>query len=318
MPLNEGRVGSSVGGGSYVRPDALADMPGVPELSLTRAVVLYWDRQVLGSTPGRHADDIGLGVVMEGSYPASCAVLDLGSTRIQEVDLSGELLVLGWVREETLSHIGELLEHRGAAREDLLRSTKDEVAPYCFALGLRVLEHTGFTSLSRTAFLRISFRDLCRDLDPQSPQGIRVDMGSEGIARIALNSDDLTLVVTVDQARDALSVETSLAKAFSALPLRRALKSTDHATMYEARMPLPTSVSEVRALMRTVRAGVDRLLSKFEPVRHAELSKSAETFGHRDTLLRFLATGSAEGKPGTEAPTIPTLSPAVAENATVH
>ncbi|MEZ4416952.1 MAG: hypothetical protein R3E10_14470 [Gemmatimonadota bacterium] len=268
------------------RPDALGDVPGTPDLALTRSVILYWDRQVIGASQP-HVDDIGVGLVLEGRYAASTSVLDLGSTRLRELDLSRELAVLGWVRSETLAHVLDLLAAQQGA-PDLISRPDQRVGPYCFGLGLRVLAGLGFSAATRPAFLRIGFRDLRRDFDPDGRRGIRVDLGEQGIASFELDVDDLTLRIRLDRARDASLLETALNRSFPGLTVRRAgMLQRASTVLYEARVPLPRSVNETRELMRTLRAGLIRLVARFEPARYEELARSLEIFGHRDTLLRF-------------------------------
>src|SRR5690606_5672828 len=91
------------------RPEALADVPGVGDLSLTRAVIQYRDGHELERGIGR-IEDIGLGLVLDGEYAASAEVLDLGSGTIRHLDLSAELVILDWVYEPTLDHVRLLLD----------------------------------------------------------------------------------------------------------------------------------------------------------------------------------------------------------------
>jgi hypothetical protein len=134
-------------------PEAMADVPGVCELPLTRAIVQYRDVHEM-DTPGGRIEDIGLALVVEGKYASSAEALDLGSGRMKVLDLSSELVVLDWAYEPTLAHVAGLLtESASAQREGPLRR-------YAFRLGLKVLERVGFGPLSRPTFLRIGFRDI--------------------------------------------------------------------------------------------------------------------------------------------------------------
>jgi hypothetical protein len=83
------------------RPEAMADVPGVCELPLTRAVVQYRDVHEV-HVPGGRIEDIGLGLVLEGRYASSAEVIDLGSAAVKRLDLSAELVVLDWVYERGL------------------------------------------------------------------------------------------------------------------------------------------------------------------------------------------------------------------------
>jgi hypothetical protein len=47
------------------RPEAMGDVPGICELSLTRAIVQYRDVHEM-DTPGGRIEDIGLAMVVEG------------------------------------------------------------------------------------------------------------------------------------------------------------------------------------------------------------------------------------------------------------
>ena len=78
---------------STARPEAMADVPGVCELPLTRAVVHYRDLHEV-DPPGGHIQDIGLALVLEGRFASSAEVLDLGSSTVKMLDLSSELVVL--------------------------------------------------------------------------------------------------------------------------------------------------------------------------------------------------------------------------------
>ena len=81
---------------SATRPEAMADVPGVCELPLTRAVVHYRDLHEV-DPPGGRIQDIGLAVVLEGRFASSAEALDLGSSAVKLLDLSSELVVLDWV-----------------------------------------------------------------------------------------------------------------------------------------------------------------------------------------------------------------------------
>ena len=55
---------------STARPEAMADVPGVCELPLTRAVVHYRDLHEV-DPPGGRIQDIGLALVLEGRFASS-------------------------------------------------------------------------------------------------------------------------------------------------------------------------------------------------------------------------------------------------------
>ena len=54
----------------------MADVPGVCELPLTRAVVQYRDLHEI-DYPGGRIQDIGLALVLQGRYASSAQVVDL-------------------------------------------------------------------------------------------------------------------------------------------------------------------------------------------------------------------------------------------------
>ena len=106
------------------RPEAMADVPGVCELPLTRAVVQYRDVHEIDMDGGR-IQDIGLALVLEGRYASAAEAVDLGSAEVKLLDLSSELIVLDWVYEPTLEHLVRLVSAaaRGASGQ------RDELAP---------------------------------------------------------------------------------------------------------------------------------------------------------------------------------------------
>ena len=69
-----------------IRPEAMADVPGVCELPLTRAVVQYRDVHEV-DMPGGRIKDVGLAVVLEGRYASHAEVVDLGSAEVKLLDL---------------------------------------------------------------------------------------------------------------------------------------------------------------------------------------------------------------------------------------
>ena len=98
------------------RPEAMADVPGVCELPVTRAVVQYRDLHEI-DLPGGRIQDIGLALVLEGRYPSSSQVVDLGSAQVKYLDLSTELVILDWVYEPTLEHVNRLVALHAQAAE---------------------------------------------------------------------------------------------------------------------------------------------------------------------------------------------------------
>ena len=149
------------------RPDALADVPGICDLPLTRAVVQYRDVHELHH-PGGRIRDIGLAVVMAGRFASSARAVDLGSAEVKYLNLTTELVILDWVYDPTLAHLRALSD----AREQPSRG--EQLRRYCFDLALRVLDRRGFTPLTRPILLRIGFRDLCKDLDLHEDTVVRI------------------------------------------------------------------------------------------------------------------------------------------------
>lgn len=127
--------------------------------------------------------------MIEGRYPSSAECLDLGSGQLKVLDLSTELVVLDWVYEPTLDHVGSLV--RAAA-------TDPDAAPslrqYGLRLGLRILERVGFGPLTRPTFLRVGFRDVCRDLDLHEGTSVRIVLGAGRLTRAHLDYDLCALV----------------------------------------------------------------------------------------------------------------------------
>src|SRR5688572_31641268 len=64
------------------RPEAMGDVPGICELSLTRAIIQYRDVHEM-DTPGGRIEDIGLALVVEGRYAATAEAVDLGSGQVK-------------------------------------------------------------------------------------------------------------------------------------------------------------------------------------------------------------------------------------------
>jgi hypothetical protein len=170
------------------RPEALGDVPGICELPLTRAIVQYRDVHEM-DTPGGRIEDVGLALVVEGRYAATAEVVDLGSGAVKVLDLSTELVVLDWVYEPTVDHVSELITASAATRDD------GALRHYSRRLGLRILERVGFGPLTRPTFLRVGYRDICRDLDLHEGTSIRLVLGPGRLTRAHLDYDACALVV---------------------------------------------------------------------------------------------------------------------------
>ena len=283
------------------RPEAMADVPGVCELPLTRAVVQYRDVHEVELAGGR-IQDIGLALVLEGRYASSAEAVDLGSADVRLLDLSGELVILDWVYEPTLEHVNELVRRAAAEGESApLRS-------FCFSTALRVLERVGFGPLTRPSVLRIGFRDICRDLDLHEGTSVRLVLGPGRVTRAHLDYDGNALVFRTASAAVDRELEEVLLAAFPAGDLRRLLPGGPGGEAgYQVRFPLSLTLDEARAFLGSVRAGLARLFARFEPERFGAVERVVDTFGQRETLARlriapdrtrYLAVRRASGSVG--------------------
>lgn len=275
------------------RPEAMAEVPGVCELTLTRAVVQYRDVHEADYPEGR-IEDIGLALVLDGQFASAAQVVDLGSAQVKQLDLSTELVVLDWVYEPTLAHVNQLL--RAAADPSSGgREAQRTLAPYCFDLALRVLRRAGFGPLSRPILLRIGFRDICRDLDLHEGTSVRIVMGKGRLARARLDYDSNALVVATAFREPDEVLEDALRSAFPSRELKRILPAMEtRALSYQVRLPLPISFREMRSLVNEVRRGLAHLLARFEPQRFRMLQEVLQTFGERETLSRLFLRESPD------------------------
>lgn len=268
------------------RPEAMADVPGVCELPLTRAVVQYRSVHEV-DVPESRIEDIGLALVLDGQYASAAQVLDLGSGRVKELDLSAELVVLDWVYEPTLDHVHALL--RGAVDPSQEgEEPREALRRYAFDLALRVLRRGGYGPLSRPTLLRIGFRDICRDLDLHEGTSVRIVMGRGRLTRASLDPDGNALLFrTAFQEPDPV-LEDALAAAFHGREIRRVLPvGSVEGISYQVRFPLPLTFSEARTLVAEFREGLALLLARFEPQRFRALREILEAFGSRETLARI-------------------------------
>lgn len=274
---------------SEPRPEAMSDVPGVCELPLTRAVVQYRDVHEIDLAGGR-IQDIGLALVLEGRYASSAEVVDLGSAAVKLLDLSAELVVLDWIYEPTLDHTHALL--RAAAASDVAgtgeEESRRELERFCFRLGMTVLERVGFGPLTRSTLLRIGFRDICRDLDLHEGTSVRISMGPGRIVRAHLDYDGNALVFRTAGADADPELERVLSDAFPTGDLRRMVPGTaGRSGGYQVRFPLPLGLDEARSELASIRSGLVRIVSRFEPDRFRALERVVETFGQRETLARL-------------------------------
>ena len=268
------------------RPEAMADVPGVCEVSLTRAVVQYRGVHEADYPEGR-IEDIGLALVLDGEFASAAQVLDLGSAQIKQLDLSTELVVLDWVYQPTLKHVHDLL--RAAADPSSSgHEARRALAPYCFDLALRVLLRTGFGPLSRPVLLRIGFRDVCRDLDLHEGTSVRIAMGRGRISRARLDSDANALLFSTAFSEPDEVLEDALHAAFPSRDLRRVVpEATAEGISYQVRFPLAVTFGETRTQIREIRDGLAHLLARFETHRYMALQEVLGAFGYRETLARL-------------------------------
>jgi hypothetical protein len=289
------------------RPEAMADVPGVCELPLTRAVVQYRDVHEV-DVPGGRIQDIGLALVLEGRYAASAEVIDLGSTEVKVLDLSSELVVLDWAYEPTVDHVAELLRRR--ATDPSLESAA-ALRRYCFQVALRVLSRVGFGPLTRATMLRIGFRDICRDLDLHEGTSVRIELGPSRITRAHLDYDANALVFETPALEPDVQLEAAVLEAFPRHEVLRTTGTREGSTIaYQVRLPYPVSLSEARHELASVRRGLARLLARFEPERFKAVEQQFGTFGTRETLAQVPVR-----EPSLDSVA---LRSAVAPSATVH
>jgi hypothetical protein len=256
----------------------MGDVPGICELPLTRAVVQYRDVHEMDTLGGR-IEDIGLALVVEGRYASTAQALDLGSGKIKVLDLSTELVVLDWVYEPTLEHVTELITASAATQD------ASSLRKYGFQLGLRVLERIGFGPLTRPTFLRVGYRDICRDLDLHEGTSIRIVLGPGRLTRAHLDYDTCALVFRTAFDEPDAPLEHALSKAFPAGELLRSEPiGSAEAIEYQVRFPLPTALGEARECLGRMRRGLAALLARFDPERFASLARVMDTFGVRETL----------------------------------
>jgi hypothetical protein len=271
------------------RPEAMADVPGVCELPLTRAVVQYRDVHEVDMDGGR-IQDIGLALVLEGRYASASEAVDLGSADVKLLDLSSELVVLDWVYDPTLEHVTRLISEsaRGVAGQ------RDELARFSFRLALRLLERVGFGPLTRPTLLRIGFRDICRDLDLHEGTSVRIVAGPGRVLRAHLDYDGNALLFRTAADRPDAELEGALLEAFPHADARRVLPAAAGMSGYQVRLPLPLTLDEARSTLAGIRSGLGHLIARFEPDRYRGLQPILATFGSRETLAQLHVPGARE------------------------
>ena len=262
-------------------PDALADVPGICDLPLTRAVVQYRDVHEL-HRPGGRISDIGLAVVVAGRFASSARAVDLGSAGIKYLNLTTELVILDWVYDATLDHLRTL----GDAREEH-PARGVQLRRYCFDLALRVLNRRGFTPLTRPILLRIGFRDLCKDLDLHESSVVRIVTEPGVITRVSMDYEANALVFRTPQ-RGGAELGRTLREAFARLPVERSRpRGGDRGVVHRVRFGVPVAFEELRGSLRVMRRGLCRIMARFEPERFGAVSGLTTTFGERATLDRL-------------------------------
>ncbi len=263
----------------------MADVPGVCELPLTRAVVHYRDLHEV-DPPGGRIQDIGLALVLEGRFASSAQALDLGSSTVKMLDLSSELVVLDWVYEPTLKHVNRLLMERARGGEDV--DSAGRLGTYSFQMALSLLSRLGYGPLTRPTLLRIGFRDICRDLDFHEGTAVRVVLGEHRVARAYLDYDSNSLVFSTPSPEPDESLEAGVLAAFPHSDVMRISEAHDAGSVcYQVRLSFPASLAETREELRTVRRGLGGLLARFEPERFKRIEQHLTTFGSRDTLSQL-------------------------------
>lgn len=269
---------------SDARPEAMADVPGICELPLTRAVVQYRDLHEI-DLPGGRIQDIGLALVLEGRFASSAEVLDLGSSTVKMLDLSSELVVLDWVYEPTLEHINGLIRDRAVAEAD---EHGGRLGAYSFQMAMSLLGRVGYGPLTRPTILRIGFRDICRDLDFHEGTSVRIVAGARGVTRAYLDYDANALVFRAPSPEPDAELEAAVLDAYPDNEVLRISEAHEGGSVqYQVRLSLPVTLAEAREELQTVRRGLGRLLARFEPGRFKAVEHHLSTFGMRETLGRL-------------------------------
>lgn len=289
------------------RPEAMADVPGICELALTRAVVQYRDTHEL-YRPGGRIQDIGLAVVLEGRFASSVRAIDLGSARVKYLNLASELVILDWVYDTTLAHLHTLAAADEATSAAGEQASADEpgtdagrnrrrLRRYCFDLALRVLNRRGFSPLTRPTLLRIGFRDVCKDLDLHENTVVRIVTGRRTVTRVHLDYEANTLVFGATTPDAARMLEGVLREVFPGLDVKRPPRGEPHRNeTRHVRFGIPVDFDEVRTSLLRMRGGLGHLIARFEPERYRAVGGIVSTFGERATLDRLsIGIGDAVG-----------------------
>ena len=299
------------------RPEAMADVPGICELPLTRAVVQYRDAHELYRAGGR-IQDIGLAVVVEGRFASSVRAMDLGSTEMKYLNLASELVILDWVYDPTLAHIRALAAAGRDAGATAGFGPSGELRRYCFDLALRILDRRGFSPLTRPTLLRIGFRDLCKDLDLHESTVVRIVAERDEVTRVHLDYDANALVFRSAGSSLRKTMRAAIREAFPGLPIQRSAPGDSSGTpAWQVRFGVPVTFAELRASLLAMRRGLNHLFARFEPERFRSVAGLLTTFGERSTLDLFNRRGgegdwqeTTGGRPSEErVPSVAGLEP---------
>lgn len=273
-----------MGAATYARLDTLTEFPGAGELSLTRAIVQYREAQAVDGA-GEGIDDIGVALVVDGDYAAAAEALDLGSGRIRHLDLATEVVILDWVYASTLDYVRILLRTPGTLFATPAADPASPLRRYGQDIALGVLARIGFGALTRPTFLRIGFRDILRDLDPNEHPAVRVAAGPDDRIEVRMDCDNNGLLVWRRRPAGDAELKRLLLALFPTADVRR-LAPEAHAR-FQLRFPLPYTFQDARDLLRDLRDGILGLFANFEPERHRATRHALDVFGPRDTLSRL-------------------------------
>lgn len=247
---------------------------------LTRAIVCYRYDQFLDDVePG--ADDLGLALILAGEPGVSADVIDLGSARPRAIRLDEELFVLDRLPEPSFHYLALLRSMDGYENE--YDRPSGPLTSYCQALALGVLRRVGCNPMTRPVLLRVGFRDIVRDLDPNERVAVRVVTGGGESASLYLDGDRNVLMVNASRSV-AQRIEPLLRKHF---PESSPHRPHDGEPMYELRFPIPLTLHDVERMIDQIRDGALGLYAELEPERHELLSDRLAVFGARDTLARL-------------------------------
>lgn len=264
---------------------------------LTGALVRLSERDA-GLVEGGGLDDLGVGIVVDGTYPAAAEVLDLGSGRRRTLDLEGPTVLLGWLAAESVQPIRNLLETPSVPSD---QASASDGASQASSFGLGLLRRRGVDGFTLPVILRMGFADICRDLDPHEHPAVRFHVSSRGVARAQLEAERATLRLVTSRTEGDRELREALEEAFPERELRRD-RPDDLAgfSVLRVAFPLPDDLPGIRTLVGDLRRGLLDLLARFDPERHRTVDEMLTAFGPRDTLR--LLDREGRGGPGGPAP----------------